>query len=395
MIFPDWVHETKRRLGPWLARLMEPGEPFGRFRHAQECLVGANLASSSYVVGLQRYLGVLQLTPRQAGEWAGWFASMQDPATGQFIDPELERHLPPVERHGRSALWNHRRYTTKQAQCSMLLLGRVPDHEIRDEQLGFDPARESIEDHLATFDWDRDPWAGGSAAANSLATLDYLARRGKHDLIPVIARGIAWLEARQDPATGLWGSAACHHRLRINSALKVVTRLFSTFRRPLQWPDRVIDSVLANWNDTAYFRADNPQFNACDEMNSLVLAAIALRLSDHRRDEVVAGAARRIDWFRVFQRSDGIFSLTPAGSIRKLNDIVMTREQDQGDIHGVNLVCNALALIADILQRPEELGWRFHGFHYDDWLTVAGRYDPPWPTIDPAALARQAHATRA
>lgn len=382
MIFPEWVHETKARMGPWLAGLMEPGEPYGRFRHAVRTLVGANAASSSYAVALHRYLDVLPLSAGQAASWADWFASMQDPATGQFIDAELERHVPQGEQHGRSVLWNHRRYLTKQAQSAMLLLGRVPEYDIGGEQLGFDPRAESIEDHLGTFDWERDPWAGGSAAANSLATLDYRARRGEHDLIPVIARGIAWLESRQDPKTGLWGSAACDHRLRVNSALKVVTRLFSTFRRPLQHPEKVIDSVLRNWHDGEYFRRDNPQLNACDEMNGLVLAAIAVRFTDHRRDELREGARERIEWFRVFRRSDGIFSLTPHGSIPKLNDIPMTRAEDQGDIHGVNLVCNALALIADILGCGDELGWRFHGFHYGDWLNVAGGYEPQWGVID-------------
>ncbi len=382
MLFPDWVHESRRALGPWLTRLMERGEPYGRFRHADICNVKANAASSSYAVGFHRYLNMLPLSQRQARSWAQWLGTMQDPATGQFIDVELERHLPSIPRHGRSALWNHRRYVTKQAQCAMLLLGQVPEHEIRDEQLGFDPARESIEAHLASFDWSRDPWSGGSAAANSLATLDYQVRRGRHELIPIIARGIAWLEAQQDPTTGLWGAADCHHRLRINSGLKVITRLFSTFRRRLQYPDKVVDSVLANWQDGQYFRVDNPQLNACDEMNSLVLAATALRFTDHRRDEIVHGARQRIEWFRVFRRSDGAFSLLPMGSIRQLNDIAMTDGQDQGDIHGVNLVCNALALIADIAQTTSEQDWRFHGFHYGDWLTVAGCYEPQWDVID-------------
>ncbi len=382
MIFPDWVHESKQKMSPWLASLMEPEVGYGRFRHASTCMVGANLASSSYAVHLHLYLNMLPLSDSQKTQWAQWFSAMQDADTGQFIDPELERCLPSAEQNGRSALWNHRRYTTKMAQSGMLLLGHVPRYSFADEQLGFDPNQETIEDHLQTFDWDDNPWGGGSSAAASLAMLDFQARQGQHEWVPIIGRGIAWLEKHQDPETGLWGSSDCHHRLRVNAALKVVTRLYSTFRRPLLYPDKVIDSVLENWNDKDYFQPDNPQLNACDEMNSLVIAAIALRFTDHRRDEIVAGALQRIEWFRIFRRSDGVFSLTPTGSIGNLNGIPMTHGEDQGDIHGVILVCNALALIADIVGETEELGWRFHGFHYSDWLTVAGTYQPEWDAVD-------------
>lgn len=381
-MFPAWVFEVKNNLGPWLAQLMEPNEPFGRFRHAPRSQVGANIASSSYVVGLYRYMGMLQPTGSQLDDWADWFQSFQDPSTGQFIDETLESNLPSISQHGRSAVWNHRRYTTKQAQSALLQLGRLPLHPVQEEQLGFDAQSQSIVDHLQSFDWERNPWAGGSAAANSLATLDFLVRRGQKQHVPVLSHGIRWLEEQQDPQTGLWGDAGCAHRLRINAALKVITRLYSTFRRPLQYPEKVIDSVLANWHDQDYFQADNSQLNACDEMNTLIIAAIALRFTDHRRGEVADGAARRIEWFKIFRRRDGIFSLTPTGSLRKLNDIPMTQGEDQGDIHGVNLICNALAVIAEILDQTDELGWRFHGFHYGDWLTIAGGYEPDWEVVD-------------
>jgi hypothetical protein len=279
-------------------------------------------------------------------------------------------------------LWNHRRYTTKQAQSALLQLGVKPPLLMEIDQIGFDPQKESIEEHLQTFDWSENPWAGGSSAAASLAMLDLMARDGQEQWIPMIHRGIQWLEAKQDPVTGLWGSSKCHLRLRVNSTLKVMTRLFSTFRRPVQYPDRVIDSVLLNWSDTDYFHPDNPDLNACDEMNMLVVAAITLRFTDHRREEIMRHAKQRIDWFKVYRRADGVFSLLPDGSIRKLNDIAMTHGQDQGDLHGVNLICNALALIADILDARDELGWRFHGFHYGDWLLTAGSYQPAWEVMD-------------
>lgn len=381
-IFPSWVHEAKRNLGPWLTRLMEPGVPYGRFRHTPKALVGANIVSSAYAVNLHRYLNLLPLSDVARSQWWQWMQSMQNPETGLFIDPVLENHLPDVERHGRSALWNHRRYTTKMAHSAMLLLGRPPLYQMPQESLDFDPEKESIEEHLASFDWHNDPWSGASAAASTLAFIDIKVRRGQHEMIPIIHRGIEWLEAQQDPTTGLWGHASCHRRLRINSALKVITRLFSTFRRPLQYPERIIDSVLENWQDTEYFNVANPDLNACDEMNTLVLAAIAQRFTNHRRDEIQDMARQRIDWLRIFQRGDSGFSLQADGSIRKLNDIVMSHGEDQGDIHGLTLVGNALALIADILGATDELGWRFHGFYYEDWLPLEGEYEPTWEVVD-------------
>lgn len=382
MVFPDWIFQTKQALGPWLTGLMADGEPFGRFQHAADCLVGPNLVTSSYVVGLQHNMNLFELTSVQRTDWAHWFASMQDMQTGQFIDPELERHLPQISRHGRDALWNHRRFATKQGQASMLQLGVKPLMQLDISQLGFDPNEQSIQEHLQTFDWDQNPWAGGSAAAASLAMMDLMVRDGQTQWVPVIQQGIECLESQQDIATGLWGAEKCHHRLRINATLKVITRLFSTFRRPLMYSEKLIDSVLKNWADTAYFHPGNPELNACDDMNTLVIAAYALRFTDHRREEVMHHAMQRIDWLKIYRRSDGIFSLTPEGSILKLNDIPITLGQDQGDVHGVNLICNALALIADILDAQDELGWRFHGFHYSDWLLTAGSYMPTWDVTD-------------
>ena len=100
-----------------------------------------------------------------------------------------------------------------------------------------------------------------------------------------------WLEANQDPATGLWGPNRGGELYRAMCGLHCMS--IGTYYkpgRPLPRPEKVIDSTLSLQVPSGWFHGDG----ACIGFDATLALCNAARFTDHRRADILAALDRLV-----------------------------------------------------------------------------------------------------
>lgn len=318
-----WWPGVEQRVAAWFATLPCPAP--GRWPIAVQARHAWSVDATTLALDLAQMLGLR--VPSEAA-----FAALddqQDPATGFLHEPhrdELDASVPRI--HEMSGT-----YFGYQTAAVQLAYGRAPRHRYAFH----DPLRASgaLERYMAgNMPWGRAPMGAGNMCDHAATMLRANARFFGDGSDELVQRMRAWLDAHQDPATGLWGALTAQGRNGlVQAGYHLMRGIHFADDAPPAWCERILDTTLASLDENAVF-ADG-QGEGCHDMDHFVVLERMLHYTNgHRESEVRSWCERRLAQLQALHRADGGFSFEAAGSITNHNRHDVTDGQAQSDLVG-------------------------------------------------------------
>jgi hypothetical protein len=213
-------------------------------------------------------LDKLDLTPQQQSEWSETIRSFQNPKTGWFIN---------------TANLHSKEHATAFAVGALKLLGANPTHPLSFAK-NFDTPRK-IERLLENTQWEN-IWSGSHIPAGTASSL---INTGTVDAkwMDVF---LGWLDREVDPATGYWIRGGARKNpspttQEMGGAFHFYF-LYLYMKRPLPFPEKIIDTTLSLQKPDGLWAADAANFIDLDGIYSLIYAC--RQTNGYRRADVEA-----------------------------------------------------------------------------------------------------------
>ncbi len=352
-MLPTWMDQLNRTLPDWLSQVAHLEGP-GRYRFALDAYEPYDLDSSAMALNIVQTTGARRPDEADRQAWSDYLTSLQRESDGLMIDAGMERHIiaKEADKPTDTELANVRRWTTRNGLITVLGLGGRPRYPLRHDEAFRTP--EAMIAYLEGLHW-HNPWGAGSWAG-AVIFFQHLNRvAGDDGAEAVIRAGVEWLLDRQEPARGGWsdGSEILPH-VYVNGIFKVWIQLIPYVEFEVRYPEVVLDTCVDAWRES-FALTGVP--DACSLFDVALVADIALRFTDHRRAEIAELAAGSLPGFTPMLRADGAFSYGAAGSLASHGGLSLAPVKDQSDICGTAILCNALALVANLAGLRDELGW--------------------------------------
>lgn len=287
-----------------------------------------------------------------AAEWVTRLRDFQDPATGLVPEhiPEHRKHDPAWPEDPDEAP----RYNTMIVNYALECLGSNLARPV-ENAAAITPAR--LRRRLERLPWADGAWHAGDwvdcYASSVLPNAKYFGRT------PPLAELFAWLEANNDPETGLWGSATADTRLLqpVNGFYRLTRGTYAQYGRALPRPERAIDTILRHAGDRAFFAREKE--NACNVLDVAHPLWLCLRQTGHRRSEAEAWAAKRLP--RVL------------GGWVGGRGFDFTWARREPSLQGTEMWLSIVWLMAELLGVSASLGYRPRGVHRIEPAAPPGR----------------------
>jgi len=263
--------------------------------------------------------------------------------------------------------------TTYFALHALDALQEKPEYPLR--FLDFLSGRESVYAWLEQLDWSN-PWRESNRVMQLMAALLFrlqwegepAAAERYHDVLD-------WLDERQDPHTGLWGTEKGASLLNAVAGAYHFVPFYRYARRPVRAWSKIVDACLALQQEDGLF-GPSPGGGACEDLDAIDLLCTAARIRK-RLDPEIRRALTRAFWaIRNLQREDGSFPYagrTGAETYRFSSWPAMEAKTGGGDIFATWFRLAALHTIRSLLGEdlPAPGQWIFRrlpalGFHLRD-----------------------------
>lgn len=245
------------------------------------------LYASCFAAMTLHYVGKLTALPAtERGAWAAYLQQWQEPATGLFGGPEL---IPEEMISAAHDLDYFRWHLTAHVLPALDVLDARPAYPLRFVTPYLDLS--VLQGWLEARDW-HNPWLEGNKLLFMGQFLIYCAEQeGNTQARTALDALMAWLDATQDPDTGLWGTQTCANRHWAVYGGYHQLLLYYHLRRPLAYTCRIIDTVLSIQHSDGGF-AERSGGGACEDIDSVdILVNLGKRTAYRRND--VALAIRR------------------------------------------------------------------------------------------------------
>jgi hypothetical protein len=337
----------------FLWSLQAPGEPAGVFRtsaaHDPATWPSVLLAGTyDSLMALALTGGIARLAPAQRTAAAAFVL--------RFRRPDGSFHLPqhrPEDTWKRPERDETDRYIafhlTNYALGALEALGHEDPPVLDFARPFLDPLR--LDAWLARRDM-RDPWLEGNNIVN-LASFLMLFRGAEAGAARVaLARMLDWHRFNQEPATGFWGVGQGDPQQHLHAMAGATHNfhLFYALREPVPFAERIIDYCLT---------LPVAVQSACIDVDIVDILVNFHADTDHRRGEIRAWLAAKLDALLAFQGPDGGFADVATG-IRRFDGWVRGYSEPQGLSNSFATFFRliAIALCAATLH-PGLRPWRF------------------------------------
>jgi hypothetical protein len=236
---------------------------------------------------------------------AAFIRKLQDAKTGQFSDPLLETRRSRAE-----GVSKFRSAVTKYALNVLTFCHARPlyPHSFAGDGGQFDPERYLAE--MKSGNWNM-PWDIGSGSALQTKELYWLVNLGHPEHIPTLKQGVAFILSKQNPNTGMWGSADLPLDQQLGGALKVIGRFQFGMGLIVSHMDRLADSLIEHHRDRSFYPA---KASSVIPRNVAELAYACTEASDYRKAELLQVLRDIFDELRKYQQPDGAFAQTRQGT---------------------------------------------------------------------------------
>jgi len=259
------------------------------------------LLSTCIAILLHEGLESLESVSQEEREsWCLYVQSCQDPSTGRFLDPQLERYPIESEVHNRDYFELMMTYFAIQALDA---LGATAVHPIH-FMAQFESAG-AIASWLDRLDWSN-PWLETNRVMFVLAGLIYRAEKeGNPDAPGLYHQVLDWLDRAQDPKTGLWGTEQCSLLNKIAGAYHLIP-FYEYVHRPVRCVSRIIDAALSLQQDDGLF-GPSPGGGACEDLDVIDLLATFTSQVNYRASDIKRSLIRAFWSVWNLQNADGGF----------------------------------------------------------------------------------------
>lgn len=351
----NWLLELKQKVPQFMEELK--GEKKSGFYHYS--LSGDlysedenwGLGNTVFAIKIYYTLNLLNsMVEEEKNDMAQFIKNFQD-EQGNIYDP-LVKHKSFVReklsaiRHRRFNNFFHRqtmRAETRQAVSALHLLGGKPKvypKEMPDTKRG-------AEKYLSSLKWEV-PWGAGSHFSHLLFFLANSEKENKDELIDY---AIWWVNKLQNPETGSWYRGNPSLQNKINGAMKVLTGLKAADRMEFKYAKQLVDLCLSAKNDK----------HACDNFNIVYVLKYANEALDgqYRNTEIRDFARERLNIYQEYYWPEhGGFSFHKGRANDYYYKAIITKGLPEPDIHGTVMFLWGVALIAQILNIEENLGFQ-------------------------------------
>ena len=341
---PDRFIETLTRTLPQWLRSMETGRLKYRFcRHSYE---PESLDAISLAYDLRQMTGI-GFTEVEKDLAKKILDSYQTGSENFFYEKNHQKIFQNTPIHRAEEM--HGNYITFQAMGAYKAIDRLPEKAVT----FYDPfiQAKGIFHYLDNnCPWGRSPWGAGGMVDNLGTILDCNLRLGEKKYQDPIRELLKWVDERQDPETGLWGSRDVQGlNGLVNGGYHLIRGTYLLQKEPLKHAEKIIDSILLDLKENLWFTP--LRANGCQDLDHFFLLDICSGLfPDHRNSEIKMAAESRLKNIidSVFSQ-DGGFSFERDNAVKKHNYMEISPGIKESDIQGsvfylqtVKSICNIL-----------------------------------------------------
>ena len=303
-----WLAEAVPRLRAFVQSQREPGCGWGAFRltktaewHYGRLMISVCGSMTAKIAGV-----LAALSDAERDDWAEYLNRGQRTSDGLFVDPEhfardCAEHPDPEEQRRLLEGW------TRNSRQALRQLGRresVPVAYRRD--FG---TKAELYQHIESLTWASGPWGAGSWFGLDGLYFALAAAQGDVHAGRLFRWCVEWMEASQDPTTGLWRGETATLTNAVNGAFKIIAAYVCGLGCPLGHPAALIDTCLRHLRDESVFGPHAG--HGCHDLDVFLCLHTALTRTSHRREEAREAAAGRLALLKAFLRSDGGFDAAP------------------------------------------------------------------------------------
>lgn len=315
-----------------------------------------NLYASCYALMTLHYVNELPEDPELRSAWADYILSFQDPATGQFLGPELRRPLPAGAKHDFEHLAMHLAVTV--LPC-LDILGVKPRYPLRFAHRFLDAQTLAL--WLAQRDW-TDAWLEGNNLLFVLQLLIYLRDdEGQPAAAARVDEFFAWLDANIDPATGLWGTNGyCSNFVAMCGGYHQLLAYYSE-GRALTSPERLIDVTLELQHTDGGFNP-NGGGGACEDVDAVDILVNLYKRHDHKRPLIRMSLRAAMRSILKKQMPDGGFVYRLDEPFMHMGMELTKTPPNKSNLFATWFRLHTIALISQVMdsESSETSGWRFN-----------------------------------
>jgi len=331
-------------------------EGIGRYRYAGRHTRPV-LYASTYAVLTRHLLGEMErVESSDRREWARYMQSFQD-EEGLFKDPIIAHagswYVPP---HMEWCGWLH-------LSCHVIMaltaLGAPAEREFaflkpfRDER--------SLREWLKKRDLGRIAFVGNEVL--NVASLlqyerDFHSNRAAGRAVEMI---LDWLDAAQDPATGLWGNSFATPE-EMSAAYQGAYHFYLLYfydGREVRYSEHIIDSMLSMQTAAGGFGiVENT--SGCADIDAIDPLVRLSFVTDHRRDDIRSALERACDWVLSNRTPNGAFAFIKDSEMF-YGSKLMYAGTNEGSMFATWWRMLSLALIASVVTDHDiaAISWQF------------------------------------
>ncbi|MBI5879684.1 MAG: hypothetical protein HZB53_18720 [Chloroflexi bacterium] len=260
------------------------------------------LSASIFAAMTLHYIGALQevSTADERRNWADFINGWQDPNTGLYNGPEIARDdilATSVDSHYLAM------HLTGMVLPALELLGQQPRHRLAYIDEYADP--DNLLAWLNQRDF-RNAWLEGNKLLIVGQGLTWLADKQSH---PTAAQALTtwfdWLDSKQDPRTGLWGTDLCDaHTALYGAAHQLIVYFYH--ERPVKYAERIIDTILALQHTDGGFHIAGGG-GACEDVDAIDTLVNLYQRTGYRAADVKSALKRALGSILDKQMPDGGF----------------------------------------------------------------------------------------
>ena len=352
----DRLSEVSAGVKKWIDAVRD-ARP-GRIKWALETTRAANVAATAYALGGLRKIGILDdvITDDDRKEGVSWIRTMST-GTGEYRDPALvERKSPDWPEDKPWPDSGMLECNSRYAQSVLREYGS-PDEEASPPPPGWPQQTDDPAEMVAwikNLSWDTSSWGSGSWAAKMMAYMLNWHLEGSLAFEPFI-ESLDFIYDIQDPDSGLWGAPSIPVQNRINGTFKLFTFIRNQLDLPLNYPEKMIEQVLARFYDPSYDKS----VGGCDEYDNWYVVLHALPETDaYRYEEVRKMAAYRIaKLLDTFVKDDGGISFNPKTCQTGWVGFDMAPSLPQGDAMGLGLITAGVCTCVELCGLAGKTSW--------------------------------------
>jgi glycosyltransferase involved in cell wall biosynthesis/SAM-dependent methyltransferase len=286
------------------------------------------LASTCLAVLLLESTGALEAveqTDRSA--WSRYIQSCQAADTGIFHDPVVD--LTASTSHDVEYLEWHTTYLAIQALDALGASASAPLRFVD----AFAPPH-AVEKWLDGLEW-QNPWMQSNRIMALLAAIVYRVEcEHQTDQSSIYHAILDWLDRKQNPHTGLWGTGESLSLLNAVAGAYHFLPFYEYVHRPIAGIHQIIDSTLELQQADGLFAAE-PGGGACEDLDAVDVLTVALRHTSYRKDEVKRALVRAYWATWNLQNDDGSFPYARSNTKKTYSFggcAALTASLDSGDI---------------------------------------------------------------